>query len=94
MEKNISITQEESDKIKISFQTYTTLLNILKSLLTEDIYDEQLNPYFSMAQKQGLELENLKETISKKYLPEEFKNIFYNYYFDFNNYTITYKSIN
>ena len=93
MEKNIQITVEESNQIKFLFQSYNVLLNILKSLLMEDINDEHLDPYFLKLQNYGIELENLKETISKKYLPKEFKNIIYDYYLNFNDYSITYKSI-
>lgn len=92
IEKTVQINPEDNENIKSAFQAYQRSIELLKSFLTEDIKDEKfLTPYFVKSQSKGKKLEQLKEDFSKKYLPQEFKNIFYTYNFNFYSCSITYK---
>ena len=92
MKKDIFITQEENDEVKALYQLHNVSLDILKSLLNEDINDKYLDIYFTKSEQYGMQLDDAKEKISSKYVPEEFKNTFFNYTFNFNNNSITYES--
>ncbi len=92
MKKTIFITQEENDEIKALYQLHNASLQILKTLLNDDISDKYLDIYFSRSEQYGIQLDNAKERISNKYVPEEFKDTFFNYTFNFGNNSITYES--
>lgn len=92
MKIEIPITQEENDEVKALFQMHNVSLDILKSLLNEDINEKYLDIYFSKSEQYGKQLDDIKEKISSKYIPEELKDSYFNYTFNFKNCSILYES--
>lgn len=93
MEIEVPITKKENEDIEEAFYTYQVSINVLKSFLSENIKnDNYLTSYFTSSQSYGKKLEELKEILSKKYVPIQLQNILYTYTFNFDNCSIIYKT--
>ena len=87
----VNIDIEDSQAVEKAFYEYNASLNILSYLFKQDnINEEYLEQYVQKSEKYFIVLEEIKEIISNKYMPDKDKNKKYNYSFDFNNCAIIY----
>lgn len=67
--------------------------NIAFLMRGDEVNADLLQQYINIVEKRFYELEKSKKYISEKYCPDELKGKAYNYYFDFDEETITYEAI-
>ena len=85
----VKILEQESETVKSLFYTYQAETNILQQLMNSGVKSENLVNYFNKVEKNNVELEQLKQSLTQKYKPQEIGNEF-SYVFDFDNYAIIY----
>lgn len=97
MIKIINIKEEDSKQVQDLYYKYNASLDIISYLMSQNqniIKQEYIQNYLNNSENNFMLLEELKNKISFKYLPEEFNNKNYNYSFNFNNNTIIYEVYN
>lgn len=93
----IMMSQEDSSYISRVFYEAKSLKNIIVYLINNinTIYNTEIyKSYEEKSINKEIELELIKDTLARKYLPKEYENYKYNYSFDFFTDTITYELIN
>ena len=90
MEKRVKITREESEAVEILFNRFSGYCNILGYLAKYGSIDTSLfDKKWAEAVEINTELNKLKETLDRKYHPQD--NIQYTQYeFDFFDYQMVY----
>lgn len=86
----VKMTAEESDALELLFYTYNANINILATLLKFDALketDELFNKKWNETVQYNIDLERMKDFLSKKYQPD---NKTYDYEFSFIDNTVIY----
>ena len=92
MEKKVIIPVDVSTYVEKLFFEYNASLNIVRYLMSQDdVKDEYIQRYLKRTEEKHVELEIVKEEVTKEYAPAELDC--YNYNFDFRNYTIIYTGV-
>lgn len=87
----VNINIEDSQAVEKAFYEYNASLNILSYLFKQNnINEEYLEQYIQKSEKYFIILEETKNIVSNKYMPNEDINKKYNYSFDFENHNIIY----
>lgn len=80
----VKISSEESQAVEKAFYEYNAALNILSYLLKQENVNQQyFDQYTKKSEQYFVTLENLKNIISNKYMPQDGQN--YDYSFNFIN---------
>lgn len=87
----IKMHPEDSNLLERKFYEHAALKDCVAFLMKDkDINQELLDKYVRNVGSMYYELEKSKRLLSKKYEPKELRGKSYDYYFDFENETITY----
>lgn len=93
MTKIVNINETDSKQVKELYYKYNASLDIISYLMSQTqnfIKQEHIQNYLHDSENKFMVLEDLKNQISLKYLPEELKDQDYNYTFDFIHSSIIY----
>lgn len=87
----ITIDAQDCNLIERLFFEHAAMKDCVAFLMKDkDINQELLDKYVRNVGSMYYELEKAKRLLSKKYEPQELRGKSYDYYFDFENETITY----
>ena len=91
MRIEVKIYSEDSNLIERKYFEYSALKDCLAFLMKdEDVNKELLDKYVRSVGSMYYEVEKTKRLLSKKYEPQELHGKSYDYFFDFEDETITY----
>lgn len=87
----IKMHPEDSNLLERKFYEHAALKDCVAFLMKDkEVNEELLDRYVKKVGVLYYELEKSKRLLSKKYEPQELRGKSYDYYFDFENETITY----
>lgn len=91
MRIEVKLYSEDSNLIERKYFEHSALKDCVAFLMKDkDVNKELLDKYVRNVCGMYYELEKAKRLLSKKYEPQELRGKSYDYYFDFENETITY----
>ena len=87
----IKMHPEDSNLLERKFYEHAALKDCVAFLMKDkDVNKELLDKYVRSVGSMYYELEKAKRLLSKKYEPQELRGMSYDYYFNFEDETITY----